>query len=107
LTISPERASYVVITAREFDAKDPATEMDPGSNPSDDKEVDVLEEHADDPAQEELTSFIDARADPSCGLASPGRDSADASEWPELRRKEGLVHNDRIASYLLGMPDGR
>jgi hypothetical protein len=36
LTISPEKVCFVIIKAREFDAKDEVTEPDPGSNPSDD-----------------------------------------------------------------------
>ena len=37
LTISPEKVCFIIIKAREFDAKDEVTEPDPGSNPSDDK----------------------------------------------------------------------
>jgi len=33
LTISPEKVCFIVIKAREFDAKDEVTEPDPGSNP--------------------------------------------------------------------------
>jgi len=49
LTISPEKVSFIIVKAREFDAKDAVTEPDPGSNPSDDMEAAVLEEHEDDP----------------------------------------------------------
>jgi hypothetical protein len=60
LTISPEKVCFIIIKAREFDAKDEVTEPDPGSNPSDDKDWEVLEDHADDPVVEELTSLIDS-----------------------------------------------
>ena len=60
LTISPERVCFIIIKAREFDAKDEVTEPDPGSNPSDDKDTAVLEEHEDDPVVEELTSLINS-----------------------------------------------
>ena len=53
LQISPEKVCFVVIKAREFDVKDAVTEPDPGSNPSDDQMVAVLEDHADDPVVEE------------------------------------------------------
>jgi hypothetical protein len=49
LTISPEKVCFAIIKAREYDAKDEVTEVDPGSNPSDDKDVSVLEDHEDDP----------------------------------------------------------
>ena len=58
LTISPEKVCFLIVKAREFDAKDEITEPDPGSNPSDDKDVSVLEDHADDPVLEEVTSLI-------------------------------------------------
>ena len=60
LTISPEKVCFIIIKAREFDAKDEVTEPDPGSNPSDDKSMAVLEEHQDDPVVEELTSLINS-----------------------------------------------
>ena len=56
LTISPEKVCFVIIKAKEYDAKDEVTELDPGSNPSDDKDISVLEDHEDDPVVEELTS---------------------------------------------------
>ena len=39
------------------------SEPDPGSNPSDDNDVAVLEDHEDDAVVEELTSFIDAMSE--------------------------------------------
>jgi hypothetical protein len=60
LTISPEKVCFIIVKAREFDVKDAVTEPDPGSNPTDDNETAVLEDHEDDPVLEELTSFIDA-----------------------------------------------
>ena len=39
LTISPEKVCFIIIKAKEFDAKDEVTEPDPGSNPSDDKDT--------------------------------------------------------------------
>jgi hypothetical protein len=33
LTISPEKVCFIIVEAREFDAKDAMTEPDPGSNP--------------------------------------------------------------------------
>ena len=56
LGISPEKVCYVIVKGREFEAKDEETEPDPGSNPTDDRMVSVLEEHGDDPVEEELTA---------------------------------------------------
>jgi hypothetical protein len=45
------------IKAKEFDAKDAVTEKAPGSNPSDDRDAAVLEDHGDAPVLEELNSL--------------------------------------------------
>jgi hypothetical protein len=33
LAISPEKVCFIIVKAREFDAKDEVTDPDPGSNP--------------------------------------------------------------------------
>jgi hypothetical protein len=108
LTISPEKVCFVIFKAKEYDAKDEVTEPDPGSNPSDDKDVAVLEEHEDDPVVEELTSFINSLSEDEqidlVTLAWLGRDDYSASDWPTVREEAARAHNDRTAQYLLGMP---
>jgi hypothetical protein len=108
LTISPEKVFFVIVKAREFDAKDEVTEPDPGSNPSDDKDAAVLEDHLDDPVVEELTSFINSLSEDEqidlVALAWLGRDDYSASDWAEVRAEASRAHNNRTASYLLGMP---
>jgi hypothetical protein len=95
LTISTEKVCFIIVKAREFDVKDAVTEPDPGSNAADDGQVAVLEDHADDPVQQELTSFINALT---------GRDDYEASDWATVRDEAAREHNRRTASYLLGMP---
>jgi hypothetical protein len=108
LSISPEKVCFVIIKAKEFDVKDQETEPDPGSNPSDDKEAAVLENHEDDPVLEELTSFIDSLSEDEqidlVALAWLGRDDYSADDWASVRAEAARAHNDRTASYLLGMP---
>jgi hypothetical protein len=108
LSISPEKVCFIIVKAREFDAKDQTTEPDPGSNPTDDKGIAVLEEHGDDPVVEELTSFIDALSQDEqidlVALAWLGRDGTGAGDWPDVRREAARAHNERTAGYLLGMP---
>ncbi len=108
LTISPEKVCFVIIKAREFDAKDEATEPDPGSNPSDDKDAAVLEDHADDPVVEELTSLINSLSEDEqidlVTLTWLGRDDYSAGDWAEVRAEAARAHNARTASYLLGIP---
>jgi hypothetical protein len=108
LTISPEKVCFIIIKAREFDVKDAVTDPDPGSNPSDDKDLAVLEDHRDDPVVEELTSLINALSVDEqvdlVALAWLGRDDYTAADWPAVREEAAAAHNRRTASYLLGMP---
>jgi Protein of unknown function (DUF3775) len=108
LTISSEKVCFIIIKAREFDAKDAMTEADPGSNPSDDMEAAVLEEHEDDPVVEELTSLIGSLSEDEqidlVALTWLGRDDYSAGDWPTVRGEAARAHNERTASYLLGIP---
>jgi hypothetical protein len=108
LSISPEKVCFIIIKAREFDAKDAVTDPDPGSNPTDDREAAVLEDHEDDPVVEELTGFIGALTEDEqidlVALAWLGRDDFTASDWDAVRDEAASAHNNRTASYLLGMP---
>lgn len=108
LTISPEKVCFIVIKARQFAAKDVMTEPNPGSNPSDDMEAAILEEHEDDPVAEELSSLIDALSEDEqidlVSLTWLGRDDYSAADWATVREEAARAHNERTASYLLGVP---
>src|SRR3974390_3730849 len=108
LTISPEKVCFIIMKAREFDAKDEVTEPEPGSNPTDDMNVEVLEEHEDDPVVEELTSLIDSLSEDEqidlVALAWLGRDDYSASDWATVREEAARAHTQRTADYLLGTP---
>jgi hypothetical protein len=108
LAISPEKVCFIIIKAREFDAKDQVTEPDPGSNPSDDKEVGVLEDHRDDPAVEEIRSLVNSLSEDEqidlVALMWFGRDDYSVSDWPSVREEAARARNERTAEYLLGTP---
>jgi hypothetical protein len=108
LTISPEKVFFIIIKAKEFDAKDEVTEEDPGSNPSDDRDAAVLEDHKDDPVLEELTSLINSLSEDEqielVALTWMGRDEYTVSDWPAVREEAARAHNARTAAYLLGTP---
>jgi Protein of unknown function (DUF3775) len=108
LTISPEKVCFIIMKAREFDAKEEVTEPDPGSNPSDDQDAAILEDHEDDPVVEELTSLINSLSEDEqidlVALAWLGREDYAASDWPVVRQEAERAHNQRTADYLLGMP---
>jgi len=108
LTISPEKVFFVIVKAREFDAKDPVTDPNDGSNPTDDGEIAVLEDHRDDPTVQEIIAFIDAMSVDEqvdlVALAWLGRDDYTAADWASVREEAAAAHNKRTATYLLGMP---
>lgn len=108
LTISPEKVSYIIVMAREFDAKDALTDPDEGSNAADDRMVSVLEDNPDDATEEELESFINDLSDDEqvdlVALAWLGRDNNTAEDWPGLHTEARRARNKRTAAYLLGMP---
>ena len=109
LTISPEKVCFVIIKAREFDAKEEVEEPDPGSNPSDDKDVEILEDYLDDPVIEEITSFVNSLSvDEQVDLVTLmwlGRDDNTAADWDSVREEAAAAHNERTAEYLLGTPN--
>ena len=108
LTISTEKVCYLILKAREFDVKDAVTETDPGSNPSDDMDASILEDHADDPVVEEITSVIDdLSVDEQVDLVAIawlGRGDYTADDWEAVRGEAADAHNESTAEYLLGMP---
>ena len=108
LTISPEKVCFLIIKAHEFDAKEEVSEPNPGSNPSDDRDIEVLEDYADDPVAEEITSFIGSLSvDEQIDLVALmwlGREDYTAADWPAVREEAASAHNERTAVYLLGTP---
>lgn len=108
LNISSEKVCFTIVKAREFDVKDAVTDPDPGSNPSDDAMYAVLEDHPDDPVEEELTSFISSLSEDEqidlVALAWLGRGDYTADDWTTVRTEAAGQHNETTALYLLGMP---
>jgi hypothetical protein len=108
LAISPEKVAFFIAKAHQFDVKDAVSDPDSGSNSADDMMLDVLEDHADDPTQRELTAFINALTEDEqvdlVALMWLGRGDGDLVEWDELREEARRLHNNRTAQYLLGKP---
>lgn len=108
LTLTPDAAFYILLKAREFDAK--VENVDPGSasNPTDDRDVDVLEFNVEDAVEEELVSAIerlnlDARLD-LIALIWIGRGDFTFEDWAEARTAAREVDPTQVARYVLGMP---
>jgi len=108
LSISPEKLRFIIVKAREFDAKDIVTDPGDSSNATDDGMLSVLEDHPDDPVVQELTAFIQTLTEDEqidlVALAWLGRGDGTLDDWDDLRAEATRAHNKRTASYLLGMP---
>lgn len=106
LTISSETAFYIIVKAREFDEQVAPSDPDSGSNPSDDREVDVLEEDPDDTVEQELDAAlgglnIDEQLD-LMALTWLGR--GDFDSFAQARKEAADMRDKHIAVYLKGTP---
>lgn len=108
LSISPDKVCFIVVEARDFDAKDVVTDPDDSSNATDDAMLSVLEDHKDDPVVQEISAAIFGMTEDEqidlVALAWLGRGDGTVEDWDELRAEAARAHNRRTASYLLGMP---
>src|SRR6266567_7232366 len=108
LSISTEKICFVVVKARQFNVKDVAATPDDGSNPTDDRMIEVLEDRSDDAVVRELVPFIGAMSEDEqadlVALVWLGRDDGGLDDWDELRTEAARAHNRHTASYLLRMP---
>lgn len=108
LRIAPEKICFIVLKAREFDAKVEVVEPNPGSNPSDGDMREVLEDYDDDAVYEELVAFIGAQNEDEqvelVALTWIGRGDFGKSEVAEARAQARNARNGRTAEYLLGIP---
>lgn len=108
LAISPETAFFILLKARAFDEKVEATDPDSGSNPSDDNEVDVLEDTPDDPTFAELTAAVrrlndDELRDLIC-LIWIGRGDFSIAELDQAREGAAEIGRARAPRYVAGIP---
>ncbi len=108
VNIDPQIVRQIIVTARRYDVKVPPVEPDPGSNMAEDEMLEVIEDHPDDPVEEELRGLIEQLNEDEqvrlVALAWIGRGSYDKEEWQEALREAKDQHSDRTAEYLMGLP---
>lgn len=108
IAIPFEKVCCILSMARQFDAKDGVTEPDPDSNPSDDGQLAVLEDHANDPVRQELVTFLhDLNIDEQIDLMTlmrMGRGDGDLSDWDALREETSSAHESGSTLSLLNVP---
>ena len=109
LAMSLETLGFIIAKAKQFDAKDPVTDVGSGSNPIDDNEIGVLEDHRDDSTAQELTALINSLSEDeqvdlvALNLVRP-RGLCGGRLGGQVRAQAATAHNNRTAQYLLGTP---
>lgn len=108
LNISLDKLGWIIERAREFDAEEGAVDEDSGSNPSDDREIDVLQMSEDNPAAHEIREAVralnvDERVE-LLALTWLGRGDYAKEEWQEALRDARHAVSKREADYLIGTP---
>ncbi len=106
LSISPEKAFFIVAKARRSDSK--ATESDLVGDLNDDDVVYGRDDESKGTDRSELSGFIrglnvDEQID-LVALMWLGRGDGDLDNWRDLHAEAARAHNNRTASYLIGTP---
>lgn len=105
LEISPTKVGFVIVKAREYDAKVGA--WDDGATTDRDADS-ILEDFKDDSTVAELRGFIrDLNVDEQASLVALawiGRGSFSAEELADAIETARTEQNKRTAEYLLGIP---
>ncbi|WP_310497162.1 DUF3775 domain-containing protein [Sandarakinorhabdus sp.] len=107
LSVSLETLCRIILRAREYEALIPDTDPDEGSNPSDDGNVDAIEDDGDNPAEEELRAIAGDLAEDEqaevIALALIGSGRYEAEEWAEALT-DAAEEADDAADWMLGQP---
>jgi hypothetical protein len=110
LAIHPDKIHQIIVDARIFDAKEGASDIDSGSNASDDMMADILEDlpEDEDATYQALLDFIRGLDDEEqinlVALAWIGRGTYGPEEWSQAVQDARYAHNDRTAEYLTALP---
>jgi len=108
LAVDPDTVCFLIVKAKEFDVKVEPDDPDSGSNPTDDGEIDVLEDRRDDPTFAELMGTLEAlNEDELSDLVAMvwiGRGDYDAEDWEEAKEQAQQRGTKGTAEYLLGTP---
>ena len=108
LRISPEKVCFVVVKARELDVQVAPSELEDGSNATDDDMAAILEDYAGNPTYEELRSFLEALNDDELedllALTWLGRDDYTIDDWDDVLAEVRDVRERHTIDYLLGTP---
>jgi hypothetical protein len=105
LTIPLDTVGWIIVKAREYDVKE--EDSADGEAASDDA-MGVLEDRADDPTEDELTSWIEDLTDTQkaelVALFWLGRGDGEADDFQDLVAQARSARAGKTSKYLLGEP---
>jgi hypothetical protein len=108
LTIPLEKVCFLIIKAREFDAKMEPEVPEPGDNPIDDADREILFDYPDDPTVEEIRGFIESLNEDETvellALVWVGQGDYDVEEWEEAVADARDNPDERRVEAFLGIP---
>ena len=108
LTISPEKVCYIIVKAREHDAKVDPVGTDQVLGPADEEDRELLGAYSDDATYQELQGAIESLNEDELvdllALDWLGRGDEDKEMWGDYLAEARQSLNDRTVAYLLGTP---
>jgi len=108
LSVDPETVCFLIVKAREFDVKVEPDDPDSGSNPTDDGEIDILEDRRDDPTYAEIMGTLEALNEDELSdlvaLTWIGRGDFGRDDWEDAKEQATQRGTKGTAEYLLGTP---
>lgn len=108
VSIDREQLCFIIVKAKEFDAKVSPGDPESGSNPADDLGVDILEDFAGDPTLEELVGAITAlnidEQTELLALCWLGRGDYTPDDWDQAVSEARAARDRNLAQYLVATP---
>jgi hypothetical protein len=109
LDIAPEKVAFIILKAREFDAKtEPFDEGDIETSDEQEGADGILENRANDPTLREIGGFINGLNDDEkanlVAIAWIGRGAYEPEEWDDAIATAKSERTTPTAVYLLGDP---
>jgi hypothetical protein len=100
--------AFIIQKARAFDVQVDVDDPESGSNPTDDRQLDVLEDTRDNPAEQELTETLsdlnDDQLTELLALLWVGRGDYSGRDWSDALQAARAARNKRVVRYLAGTP---
>jgi hypothetical protein len=106
--IDTRTLAYIALKAKAYDALVASDDPSDGSNATDDRMLDALEDEGDNAVADELHAAIRSlnieQQTALVALAWLGRDDYDADEWDEALAEARAARDTPASRYLMGLP---